>query len=232
MKYPIIITGGAQRLGLAMAENLLQQQFEVIVTYRSEKPSIQNLQAAGAMTMFADFSSNDGIQRFIKDISERCQSIRAIIHNASDWLSEQTDSDYAHLMGYMMQVHAQAPYQINMALYDKLIKGADIIHMTDYVQETGSDKHTAYAASKAAMQNLMLSFAKKFAPTVKVNAIAPSLLMFNDGDDEHYRKKALEKSILGICPGAQEAVNAMNFILSSEYVTGQTIHLNGGRHLK
>jgi dihydromonapterin reductase/dihydrofolate reductase len=56
--------------------------------------------------------------------------------------------------------------------------------------------------------------------------------MFNAGDSEEYKQKALKKSLLENCPGAQEAVKAVNFLLASEYVTGQTLHLNGGRHLK
>ena len=135
----------------------------------------------------------------------------------------------------MMMVHAIAPYRINLALEDKLFNPngkADIIHMTDYVQETGSEKHMAYAASKAALHNLTLSFAKKYAPNVKVNSIAPALLMFNEGDDDTYKQKALKKSLLETVPGAQEAVKAMLYLLNSEYVTGQTLHLNGGRHLK
>ena len=52
---------------------------------------------------------------------------------------------------------------------------SDIIHITDYVVERGSDKHIAYAASKAALDNMTRSFARKLAPEIKVNAIAPSL---------------------------------------------------------
>lgn len=108
----------------------------------------------------------------------------------------------------------------------------DIIHMTDFVQETGSQNHIAYSASKAALHNLTLSFARVFAPHVKVNSVAPSLVMFNDDDSEEYRAEALTKNLLGIVPGAQEAVKAVNYLLDADYVTGQTLHLNGGRNLK
>ena len=56
--------------------------------------------------------------------------------------------------------------------------------------------------------------------------------MFNDDDTQEYREKALNKNLLGIVPGAQEAVKAVNYLLCAEYVTGQTLHLNGGRNLK
>lgn len=232
MNDSIIITGAAQRLGLAMAEHLLQLSHCVIITYRNKKPSVDMLIKKGAIAIQADFSTAQGIDSFIKTIKGMKLSIRALVHNASDWHSENTNTDHALLMQQMMQIHSVTPYKINLALKNLFTPGADIIHMTDYVQEVGSDKHIAYAASKAALHNLTLSFAKKFAPDVKVNSIAPSLLMFNDADDEQYKQKALQKSLLGICPGAQEAVKAMTYILDSDYLTGQTIHLNGGRHLK
>ncbi|MDT0596221.1 dihydromonapterin reductase [Glaciecola petra] len=236
MSAPILITGGAQRLGLAIAKDLLSRQFKVIITYRSKKPSIDELIAQGCIAIQADFSTDNGIAACINEIQSHAQSIRAIIHNASDWDSEKSGMasglDAAQIMQKMMQVHVSAPYQINLACKEMLTDHADIIHMTDYVQDKGSNKHIAYAASKAALHNLTLSFASLLAPSVKVNSIAPSLLMFNIDDTEQYKQKALSKSILGICPGAQEAVKAVNFLLNSDYVTGQTLHLNGGRHLK
>ncbi|MCB1905677.1 MAG: hypothetical protein KDI18_16600 [Gammaproteobacteria bacterium] len=55
--------------------------------------------------------------------------------------------------------------------------------------------------------------------------------MFNQSDDEAYRKKALKKSLLEIVPGETEGVNAIRYILESRYLTGKTIALDGGRHL-
>jgi dihydromonapterin reductase/dihydrofolate reductase len=235
MTAPILITGGAQRLGLAIAQDLLDQKRSVIISYRTQKPSVAQLTAQGAIAIQADFSTNQGIKTFIEQVQQLSPELGGIIHNASDWDKEKPNSafdDYARVLTKMMQVHVNAPYQINLACKDMLIAGANIIHMTDYVQDKGSNKHIAYAASKAALHNLTLSFASLLAPKIKVNSIAPSLLMFNEDDDDAYKAKALSKSILGICPGAQEAVKAVNYLFSSDYVTGQTLNLNGGRHLK
>lgn len=236
MSAPILITGGAQRLGLAVAKDLLKRNSKVIITYRSKKPAIDEIKALGGVAIQADFASDETLQQFIGELKQHTKHLSGIIHNASDWDSEKsglaTGLTHADIMQKMIQVHVSAPYQINLACQDMLTKGASIIHMTDYVQDKGSKKHIAYAASKAALHNLTLSFASLLAPNVKVNSIAPSLLMFNEDDSEEYKQKALAKSILGICPGAQEAVKAVNFLLDSDYITGQTIHLDGGRHLK
>ncbi|MDY6974870.1 MAG: dihydromonapterin reductase [Pseudomonadota bacterium] len=235
MKSPVLITGASQRLGLAMAQNLLEQSHHVVVTYRTHRSSIALLKDKGATVIQADFSTEASIDRAIDEIKAISKTYRGVIHNASDWAQEKAHTNKQGLMERMMMIHAVAPYRINLALEEALCNcegQADIIHMTDYVQETGSEKHMAYAASKAALHNLTLSFAKKLSPHVKVNSVAPALLMFNEGDDETYRKKALKKSLLEIVPGAQEAVKAMNYLFDSDYITGQTLHLNGGRHLK
>jgi len=235
MTAPILITGGAQRLGLAIAHSLIDQNIPVIITYRTKKPAVADLTSRGALALQADFADNAGIQNCIKDVHSTTNRLRGIIHNASDWDQESSTDDYNALFNKMMQVHANAPYQLNLAFKDLLIDEngfTDIIHMTDFVQDKGSKKHIAYAASKAALHNLTLSFATLYAPQVKVNSIAPALVMFNEHDSEEYKQKALKKSLLETCPGAQEAVKAVNYLLASDYITGQTIHLNGGRHLK
>ena len=235
MPNPVLITGASQRVGLALAENLLSNNYPVIVTYRTHKASIGALEKAGAVAICADFSTDQGIAECIAAVKKHTNELRAIIHNASQWDSEKTSDDYAALFDSMMQIHAKTPYLLNMGLKDLLTshnEAADIIHITDFVQSVGSEKHLAYAASKAALHNLTLSFAQMLAPRVKVNTIAPALLMFNEGDDDAYKEKALKKSLMQTEPGAVAAVDAVNYLLNSTYVTGETLQVNGGRHLK
>lgn len=231
---PVLITGGSQRLGLAIAEDLLQQGFPVIITYRRDKPAVQALRELGADCVQADFSDETGINAFIGHILQYYQSLRAVIHNASQWLNNAAMANQHELMRLMWSVHVSAPYQMNLA-FSELLKNnhqvSDIIHMTDFVADKGSAKHIAYAASKAGLANLTHSFASQLAPAVKVNSIAPSLLMFNQGDKAEYKVKALAKSLMAIEPGAIEAVEAVNYIMNSQYITGRTIGLDGGRHL-
>lgn len=234
MTAPILITGAGQRIGLAFAEACLERGQPILITYRTHRPAIDALQKAGADCIQADFGTNDGIDNFIRTLKSRTKTLRAIIHNASDWLPESEDSDPADVMNAMMQIHVMTPYRINLACRSMLEQDespTDIIHMTDYVVEKGSAKHIAYAASKAALTNLTLSFAKLLAPKVKVNAVAPSLIMFNAGDDDAYRKKTLKKSLMGIEPGSEVAVATLQFILDTPYITGRTLALDGGRHL-
>ncbi|MEQ6886493.1 dihydromonapterin reductase [Salicola sp. Rm-C-2C1-2] len=234
MSSPILITGAGQRIGLAFARHCLSNGTPVIATYRKHRPAIDTLREAGASCICADFATNEGVDAFISALKDETSSLRAIIHNASDWLPEHPDSDPAEVMAAMMQIHAMAPYRINLACQSLLEHSggtADIVHMTDYVVEKGSAKHIAYAASKAALDNLTLSFARLLAPGVKVNSVAPSLIVFNEHDSDAYREKTLNKSLLGIEPGAETAVQTLQFLLDNPYLTGRSISLDGGRHL-
>ena len=236
-KSPVVITGGAKRLGLATALALHEDGYSVVVTYRNRHPSLSELEKRGIEAIYADFCDENGALGLANELKTRFDSLRAIIHNASEWLPEGKGRSDAAVMQRMLNVHVTAPYLLNQECGDLLCRHgenwgyADIIHMSDYVASTGSKKHIAYAASKAAIDNLTLSYASKYAPLVKVNSIAPALLMFNHSDDDVYRRKSLKKSLLGIVPGETEGVNTIRYILDSRYLTGKTIGLDGGRHL-
>ncbi|VVO19698.1 Dihydromonapterin reductase [Pseudomonas fluorescens] len=230
---PILITGAGQRVGLHCAQRLLEDGHRVIFTYRSERPGVQTLRDLGAIAVFADFSSEAGILAFIAELNTHTDSLRAIVHNASDWQAETPGSE-AEAFNRMVNIHMLAPYLINLHCADLLKQStpADIIHISDDVTRKGSSKHIAYCASKAGLDSLTLSFAARYAPAIKVNGIAPALLLFNPDDDAAYRAKALAKSALGIEPGSEVIYQSLRYLLDNPYVTGTTLTVNGGRHVK
>jgi len=238
-KPTILITGVSRRLGLAFANHFLDKSWHVIGTYRTQRDEVDALKEKGATLYGCDFQNIEEVHALITTIQTRHAALRAIIHNASDWIPESSSLPPNDIFEQMMTVHAKVPYLINLGLRDALTAEqtssnqlSDIIHVTDYVAQKGSKKHLAYSASKAALENLTLSFAAAFAPNVKVNAIAPALLKFNEGDDAAYKEKALKKAALPWEGSFEEAIEAVEYLLRSRYVTGQTISLNGGRHLK
>jgi len=244
-KDVIVITGAGQRVGLYCATQLLKQDYQVVVSYRKHSPGIAALEEAGAHCIQADFTSLADMAGFVEALAVY-PTLRAIIHNASSWqadlplapvatttnLLSQLAQDAA-VFDAMQHIHARAPYLLNRALLPQLSGSptADIIHLTDFVAAVGSSKHQAYAASKAALENLTLSLSRKLAPKIKVNAIAPALLMFNEGDDAAYREKALAKSLMAIEPGPDEVWQSILYLLNSRYITGRILALDGGRHL-
>ncbi|WP_306518865.1 dihydromonapterin reductase [Rheinheimera sp.] len=251
MKDVIFLTGGAQRVGLYCAQKLQQQGYQLIISYRTRHAAVDMLEDAGVICLQADLTDIKSVQQLVQAIQAVTPTLRAIIHNASDWKKDQpllTDGNLAaqleadnEVFDAMMAIHAKTPYLLNRALLPLLQAQlansaadamADIIHISDFVAAVGSEKHQAYAASKAALENLTFSQARLLAPTIKVNAIAPALLMFNQGDDEAYKQKALAKSLLGIEPGAGEVLATIQYLLQSRYITGRVLALDGGRQLK
>jgi dihydromonapterin reductase/dihydrofolate reductase len=230
---PILITGVGQRVGLHLARTFIARGQPVIGTYRSKRDSIDELEQLGVELHRCDFYDAAQVQALIDDVAAKHDRLRAIIHNASDWLPDSADLPPDEILRRMMAVHVAAPYRINLGLADRLRAGApsDIIHLGDYVSGRGSRKHIAYAASKAAQDNLTLSFAALLAPEVKVNSIAPALVLFNDDDDAAYREKTLKKSLMQREGGLDEMQHQVDYLLDSHYVTGRILHMDGGRHL-
>lgn len=229
---PILITGASQRLGLHCVKRFLDAGQAMIISYRQERTEIDELRQLGVQCIQADFATEFGILDFIAKLNEATPSLRAIIHNASLWVVE--DGADTAAFSQMINVHLLAPYLINHHCAPLLMQSAqaDIIHITDDVIRKGSAKRIAYSASKAGLDNLTLSFAASLAPHIKVNSLAPALIMLQPDDDEDYQRRATAKSVMGNVPGPEVIYQSIRYLLDTPYVTGTTLTVNGGRHLK
>jgi len=231
----ILLTGGGQRLGLYHAERILDHGWPLIVTYRTPRASIEHLVSRGAIAIQADLACDDGVAACIQAVQTHATSLRAIIHNASLWLDDAHIAQHPADFAAMLHVHVHAPYTINLACEPLLRAGtahlSDIIHISDTGVRSGDAHHAAYMASKSALENLSLSFAARFAPYIKVNTLAPGLILFNGTDDADYRLERLQQSLLGFEPGAKVVWQAIECLLENPYITGATLPVDGGRHL-
>ena len=104
---PILITGASQRLGLHCVQRFLETGQALIISYRQERPEVQHLRELGVQCIQADFATEQGVLDFIKQVKALTPTLRAIIHNASLWLSE--DGSDASAFTQMMNVHVLAP---------------------------------------------------------------------------------------------------------------------------
>ena len=231
---PVVITGIGQRIGLHLARHLLDRNIPVIGTYRTRRQGGDELEARGAELYRVDFYDEESVGALSRSVTERHTALRAIVHNASDWSPDDLD-DPMNAVRSMMDVHVTAPYTLNLAL-EPLLSACDepqtdIIHIGDFVSSKGSKKHVAYAASKAAQDNLTLSFAARYAPKIKVNSVAPALIIFNPDDDDAYRAKAVNKNVLGREGGIEPFLQTIDYLMSNSFVTGRVLALDGGRHV-
>lgn len=236
MHDAILLTGASQRLGLYHAERFLDLGAPLIVTYRTWRPSVEALRDRGARVIQADLSTTTGIENLIAAVRTQAVSLRAIIHNASVWLKDEALTEGSDGFDTLMNLHVRAPYRINLACEDLLracsAPFADVIHITDTTVQKGSAQRVAYVASKAALENMTLSFAARFAPRIKVNSIAPGLILFNEGDTERYKQERLSRSALGYEPGADVVWQAIRCLMDNPFITAATLPVDGGRKVK
>jgi dihydromonapterin reductase/dihydrofolate reductase len=230
LKNAILISGAGQRIGYYLAKQFLTQtDYPVIFSYRTERAGVAELVRLGGVAIQADFNQPDAIASFITEVKARVGSLRALIHNASVWLDDSAPASFEQ----QMRLHVELPYRLNQVLCDLLRanESADIISISDAKVARGSAHQIAYLASKAALQNMTKSFALAYAPRVKVNDIAPALIMFNEGDSESYRQQRLQQNLIPIEPGPEVIWQTINYIMQTPYLTGQQITLDGGQSL-
>ena len=170
-----------------------------MITFRTERPELKELEQAGAVCVHADFSTDAGITAAADTLKDRCKThFQSIVHNASSWMTDPGGPSDLMNLALMMRIHVGTSMALTEALRNALLKASNpsVINISDHVANRGSDQHMAYAASKSAMLNLTKSQAKKYAPKIRVNALCPALLEFRHDDDASYRSRTIEKSVL------------------------------------
>lgn len=232
----IFISGAGQRIGFYLAKAFLAEGRAVVFTYRTPRPQVDQLIALGALGIQIDFNHPEAITQCVHAVHQQVASLRAVIHNASVWLTDEQVAQNPAAFGELLRLHVELPYALNEAFAPLLLASnsplKDIITLSDATIAQASERYIAYLASKAAMQNMSRNFAKKFAPAIKVNDIAPGLILFNDGDSEAYKQQRLAQSALGIEPGETVIWEAVQYLLNSPYTTGISLPLEGGKLLR
>lgn len=236
MQKKVLVTGTSRRIGLHIAKRLHEDGYAVLAHYRSETEGVQELRALGIETIHAGFDSRDNILDFVTRLREQYRGLRAIIHNASSFTP--TDEELARAAEQYEQffyVHMMAPFLINQGLHDRLQgddgKPADIIHITDINVENPTPRFDTYGTTKAGLHNMTLALAKKFAPTIKVNAVAPGPVLFTESHSEEVRQAMMAETPLGCEGGAEPVYLALKSILDNPFLTGVSIPVDGGRRL-
>ncbi|MBE0440087.1 MAG: SDR family oxidoreductase [Gammaproteobacteria bacterium] len=236
LENAILVTGAGRRIGFHIAKRLHQDGQQVVAHYRTHTAEIQALSDLGITTVQADLADTDSILTFIDDLKTKVSSFRALIHNASSFeptavslqqAAEQYDVFYT--------IHMKAPYLINQAL-QSMLKGkedmpADIINITDINVENPTPRFDIYGTTKAGLHNMTLVLAKKYAPNIKVNAIAPGPVLFTDQHSDQVRQQMLDETLLAKEGGAEPVYLAITSLLNNPFITGASIPVDGGRRL-
>lgn len=236
MKDAILVTGANRRVGYHLATRLKADGYQVLAHYRTETPEVQKLKTAGIETIQADFADSASILAFVQALTARNTHYRGIIHNASAFTPTEADLTLAAQQYQdFFTIHMLAPFLINQGLASQL-RGeashpADIIHITDINVENPTPRFDIYGTTKAGLHHLMTVMAKKLAPEIKVNAVAPGPVLFTESHTEAARQLMLSETPLGCEGGAEPVYLAVRSLLENPFITGVSIPVDGGRRL-
>ncbi|CAO3413240.1 SDR family NAD(P)-dependent oxidoreductase [Azospirillum argentinense] len=232
----VLVTGAGRRVGLHLAERMMALGHPVVAHYRTLTDDVERLRAAGAACLPGDLAEPDGGPRLAAAVRGVAGSLRAVIHNASAFEVTAVDTgDALRQLDVFYAVHVRAPFALNRELAPLLdacsARRADIVHITDIYADNPNPAFDAYCASKAGLQNLALSFAKRLAPKVKVNVVQPGPILFKEWHGPEARARVLSETLLGDEGGVEAIGLAVEAILRNHYQTGAVVAVDGGRRL-
>jgi len=232
-----LLTGGAQRIGREIALALADAGCGVIVHYHHSADEAETLCAeirsrdVAAWSIVADFANPDEYETLFERALALGGPIEILLNNASMFPKDTLDSmSFAHWQ-LNLQVNAWVPFLLGRELHHRVGHGK-IINLLDANLKGYDWKHVSYMLSKQSLELLTRMMAIHFAPLVSVNAVAPGLILPPPGGSIDYLERMKDTVPLKAHGDPRGIAEAILFLLQSEYITGETIYVDGGRHLQ
>lgn len=239
----VLITGG-KRIGAAIAQALASRGMQIALSFnrsRAEAESVAATVEAGGGRAFvyqSDLSKGPEARTLVDRAAADMGRLDVLINMASVYSSVAFEAIDEHVWDSVVNVDLRAAYLCSRAAvpHMRAKQGGRIINFTDWVARSGRPRYKGflpYYVAKHAVVGLTEALALELADDhILVNAIAPGPILAPPGTtDEEY--KAVEAATpLGRWGGENEIVAAVRFILESDFMTGETVRIDGGRHLR
>jgi len=231
-----LVTGGAKRVGRAIVERLIAAGYAVGFTYNGSQAEADELtrRHANAFAMRADFADPNaagGVAVWTKSTFPR---LDLLVNCASMYVPDDGPVGASpSLQQKLLNVNTVSPATL-MAELGEVLKasGGAVINFVDLLAERPMPGYSAYCASKAALQSLTLSYARKLAPHVRVNGIAPGVIAWPNDMPQEAREQYLKRVPLQRSGTPEEAADLVYYLATAApYITGQIIRLDGGRSI-
>ena len=232
-----LVTGGAKRIGRAIALALGAEGVDIVV---HDHHSLQGeceklcaeLEGFGVKSWIvpADFAEPSGYQSLVGRAFQASGRLDILINNASVFSPDTlTDANFNEVVR-QMQINAWAPFVLSREFARRAGEGK-IVNILD-TRIAGFDfKHLSYIMSKNALYLLTRMTAVEFAPHITVNSVAPGLILPPEGKDEGYLEALAAAVPLRRHGTPRDVTDAVLFLLKGNFITGQVIFADGGRHL-
>jgi NAD(P)-dependent dehydrogenase (short-subunit alcohol dehydrogenase family) len=234
-----LITGGA-RIGQVVAHELAVRGCGLAMVYRSSREaaevSVADAKAAGvaAIALRADATDDAQVAAAVEQTVREMGRVDILINMASSY--EKTIAPTAVDWSRAIDANAKSAFLFAIHAAPAMKKAGDgrIINISDWLPVSGRPRYkgyTPYYASKAAVAALTESLALELAPEILVNAIAPGPILAPPDLSAEQDARVTEATPLRRWGGAKEIARTVVFLIESEFVTGECIRVDGGRHL-
>ena len=236
-----LVTGGARRVGAAIARRLHAAGANVIVHYRDSEADAAKLEAElnaarpkSAAKVKAELLAPIAPRALIAAARERFGRLDLLVNNASSFFPVEVGAIESSHWEELIGSNLRAPLFICQEAAPELARAqGSIVNIVDIHAERPLKGYSVYSIAKSGLAALTRSLALELAPSVRVNGVAPGAIAWpDDGQfDPAERTRILGTTPLARMGSPEDIAQAVHFLASAPYVTGQVIAVDGGRSI-
>ena len=234
----IIITGGATRIGAAIAEKLSGPNVEMVIHYNNSKIDAEKLREklsqTGSKIYLAkgDLSKETDLNKIIKFAKKKLKYFDCLINNASLFENDKLENFTSKSWDHHLNVNLKAPAYLSKEFAKNTKrKNNNIINIIDQRVFKLTPFFFSYTLSKTGLYTLTKTSAMSLAPNIRVNGIAPGPTLKNKRQSNKHFKKQYLSTPLKKQVNVKEICSAVNFFLENKSITGQVLAVDSGQNL-
>ncbi|MBI4732901.1 MAG: SDR family oxidoreductase [Chloroflexi bacterium] len=232
-----LVTGAAHRLGRAFALTLARQGYAILLHYRVSRMEAEQtageIAALGAPVHLAqaDLTDDTSMSSLFAALDSLPFPLQVLVNSASVMPRKDIRATTAADWDAVFALNLRAPFLLAQKAAERMTAGGLIVNVTDIGAQKLWTGYPAYVVSKSALETLTRLTAKAYAPKIRVNAIAPGLVLPSENVTPEEWEKLVKRLPLQRPAAPEEVASALEFLLKNESVTGQTIVVDGGYSL-
>ena len=228
-----LVTGAAHRLGKVFALTLAWQGFDIVIHfYHSLEAALQTkaeVESVGRSAVLSQADLTDPVQ--IEALFANLDALKVLVNSAAFMPGGNVDVLTIENWDTALDLNLRAPFLLSQACAKKMTEGGLIVNITDVGAQKTWSRYPSYTVSKAALESLTRILARALAPKIRVNAIAPGFVLQSDIVSAEEWQRLINRIPLKRPARTDEIASALEFLLKNEYITGQTIVVDGGYSL-
>ena len=232
-----LVTGSAQRLGKAFALTLARMGYSIALHYRGSVTEAENataeIRALGVdcLPIRADLTVPDKIEFLFSMVDEFHAPLKVVVNSAALMPVGNPHNLELNDWNSALDLNLRAPFLIAQEAAKRMEQGGLIINISDVGAQKPWSRYPSYTVSKAGVESLTKMLARAFAPSIRVNAIAPGLVLPSDVVTPEKWEQLVKRLPLQRAATLEEITTTLEFLIKNEYITGQTIVVDGGYSL-